>query len=141
MNLVRELNTYKATSIPAYFKIRHIVSHFLLYLLKYISKIYPNQSYTNARVGYHLHFIDSNFDSAYQLQFLSIPSFDSNKIKFNIKNEDKHLNVKHLFCVFLQSILLQLNNMSKNQQPTEYLGLQFAYAFNKNTTAKTTKLI
>ncbi len=32
--------------------------------------------------------------------------------------------MSNIYSVFLQSILLQLNNMSKYQQPTEHLGLQ-----------------
>ncbi len=44
-----------------------------------------------------------------------------------MKKEIKLLELKrisYLFCVFSQSILLQLNNMSKNQQPRKHLGLQ-----------------
>ncbi len=51
--------------------------------------------------------------------------------------------MSNIYCVFLQSILLQLNNMSKYQQPTEHLAYKrnfCLYAFNKNTSAKTTRL-
>ncbi len=34
------------------------------------------------------------------------------------KKELKHLDIKHIYSVFLQSILLQLNNMNKTLQNT-----------------------
>ncbi len=50
-------------------------------------------------------------------RYFSIPSFDSNRIK-QIQNKKMKSNI---YFVFLQSIALQLNNMSKNLQPTDHV--------------------
>lgn len=35
------------------------------------------------------------------------------------EKKSKHLDIKQIYSVFLQSILLQMNSMEKNQQPKE----------------------
>ena len=37
--------------------------------------------FTQVGFGYRLNFNNSDFDSAYQIRFLLIPNFDSNKVK------------------------------------------------------------
>lgn len=58
--------------------------------------------------------------SAYQFQFFSLLSFDSN----NVNKTKKHLDIKNIYYVFLKNIVAAEKNMEK-QHPTEhYRGLQ-----------------